>query len=137
MNLEEYVTSFKEGRLKKSELVNGVHIVAEKTSGNFQDSNERLSNEGDEGKYKELLEQEKKFLKEIPYKNGRDRSFQLAWLDIVLDSEYYGGASGKGATYSSVLISRMFEVAQGIKAPQKMIAHIRTLAKDRYNLELE
>lgn len=97
---------------------------------------ERLSDDGDEGRYKQLLTQRKKLLDQIPYREGRDRAMQLAWLDIVLDSEYTDGVSGKGAAYSSALYSRMLKVAEAIKSPEEVMTQIKITAKERYNADL-
>jgi hypothetical protein len=84
----------------------------------------------------EKLTHQQELLEQIPYREGRDRAMQLAWLDIVLDSEYTGGAGGKGAAYSSALYSIMLKVAEAIKSPEEVITQIKTTAKERYNADL-
>ena len=98
---------------------------------------ERLSNDGDEGSYKQLLSQQQKLLNQIPYRRGRrDEAINLAWLDVVLDSEYTGGPGGKGAAYSSALYHRMLKVAEAIKSPEEVMTQIKITAKERYNADL-
>lgn len=97
---------------------------------------ERLSDDGDEGRYKQLLAQQQRLYDQIPYRKGRDDAIQLAWLDVILDSEYAGGAGGKGAVYSSALYRRMLIVAEAIKSPEEVITRIKTTAKERYNANL-
>lgn len=98
---------------------------------------ELLSDEGREGRYKKLLTKEIQLQNDMEFIEGEDdRAVELASLDIILDSNYVAGPSGKGASYASALYHRMFDISKAIKSPEHLIMQIRTTAKERYNLDL-
>ena len=97
---------------------------------------ELLSDRGDEGQFKKLFIKQQQLLNEVPYHSARDRAIQLAWLDIILDSKYAGGAGGKGAAYASALYNTMVKFAEALECSPDFIEQIKKAAKERYGADL-
>jgi|TARA_Y100000034_G_scaffold136272_1_gene211927 hypothetical protein len=99
---------------------------------------ELLSDDGREGQYKILALNQQKLVGQISsIDNENDRAVQLAWLDILLDSNYEGGAAGKGSSYSSGLYRVMVDIAEAMREPSHVIGGIKAIAKERYDLDFE
>ncbi|MDO8480748.1 MAG: hypothetical protein Q7S65_02920 [Nanoarchaeota archaeon] len=97
---------------------------------------DRLSQEGNEGKYRALLEKRIALVKTIPGIEGPyDRAVQLAWLDILL-SVPPQNTVGENAIYASELYRSMFAIAQAINAPREALEQMRAKSNERYHLDL-
>lgn len=93
---------------------------------------ERLSDDGEEGRYKKLLIQHENLMQQIPAYEARSRAIELAQLDIVLDSDVVTGAAGKVAEYALDFYRIMYKLAEALGKPQAYLEGLKATAKERY-----
>ena len=80
---------------------------------------------------------QEQLLDNTPYSPARERAIELAQLDIILDSNYVGGAGGKCGVYASILRKHMYSAFCALDVDDSRINALVADSKSKYNLRLK